>query len=139
MTGEHRRQNVQIEIELGREALEETRLLLDGGKCKGALSRLYYALFHHLRALLFTLGLEPKTHEGLGHLFGYHFIKPGIFPSSSAKLFYRLQKYREKADYEPTFVVTGLDVSEEMAEVEKFLADLEVYIEQSEETREKNE
>ncbi len=124
MTGKNKRQNIQIEIELGSEAIEETRLLLDGRKYKGAISRLYYALFHHLRALLFTLGLEPKTHEGLGHLFGYHFIRPGIFPSPCAKLFYRLQKYREKADYEPTFIMTESDVREEMAEVEALIADL---------------
>lgn len=30
-----------------------------------------------IKALLYTQGLEPKNHEGLEHLFGLHFVKPG--------------------------------------------------------------
>jgi uncharacterized protein (UPF0332 family) len=46
-------------------ALAEARLLLEAGAREGASSRLYYAAFHAVRALLTLQGRHAKTHSGL--------------------------------------------------------------------------
>ena len=40
-----------------------------------AATRSDYACFHAVRALLYSEGYEPKTHEGAQHLFNRHFVK----------------------------------------------------------------
>ncbi|WP_420536147.1 HEPN domain-containing protein [Dictyoglomus turgidum] len=39
-------------------------MLFENGLIKDAISRLYYYTLHMVRALLFTKGFEPKSHEG---------------------------------------------------------------------------
>ncbi|MDQ7826492.1 MAG: hypothetical protein RDV48_27060 [Candidatus Eremiobacteraeota bacterium] len=48
--------------------------------------------FHHVKALLFSKGLESKTQEGTSHLFNLHFVKKGILPAACGRLLSRLQK-----------------------------------------------
>lgn len=95
---------------------------------RSAMSRTYYGLFHHIKALLYTLGLEPKRHEGLEHMFGLHFVKAGKVDVKSAKLLARLQKYREQSDYGLVTIFTKEDVEQELAEVNTFLQDIQEYL-----------
>lgn len=122
------RQNVQLEKEAGQEALEAAKTLVEKGLYRSAMSRLYYGLFHHIKALLYTRGLEPKSHEGLEHLFGLHFVKAGKVDASGAKLLARLQKYRERSDYGLVTVFNKEDVTEEMKEVDRFLKSIQGYL-----------
>lgn len=64
-----------------------------------ALSQLYYAVFHATRALLFTQGLEPRSHRGLRALFRDHFVRTGEFASDDSLFLDRLAQEREDADY----------------------------------------
>lgn len=128
MTLEEIRQNIQLEMEAGNEALEAARSLVEKGLYRSAMSRAYYALFHHIKALLYTQGLEPKSHEELEHLFGLHFVKSGKVDIKSAKLLARLQKYRERSDYGLVTVFTKEDLEQELKEVEEFLADIQRYL-----------
>ncbi|MEW6681317.1 MAG: HEPN domain-containing protein [Nitrospirota bacterium] len=128
MSAEDRRQNVRLEQEAGTEALSAARALVEKGLYRSAMSRAYYALFHHVRALLYTQGLEPRTHEGLEHLFGLHWVKPGKVDAASAKLLARLQKYREQSDYGTVTIFTKDDVEQELREVERFIATAQPYL-----------
>ncbi len=121
MTPADIRQSVLLEIEAGLEALKAARALVEEGLYRSAMSRAYYALFHHVKALLYTQGFEPRSHEGLEHLFGLHFVKSGRVDPSSAKLLARLQKYREQSDYGLVTAFTRKDVEQELAEIDLFL------------------
>ena len=101
---------------------------MEKGLYRSAISRTYYGLFHYIRALLYTQGLEPKSHEGLEHLFGLHFVKAGRVDSGSAKLLARLQKYREQSDYGLVTVFTKGDVEQELSEVERFVQSIQGYL-----------
>lgn len=81
------------------------------GPPRGGVSRLYYAVFHCVRALLMGKGLEPKTHEGALRLLGLHFVKPGTISTQVSHIFARLMKYREEADYNASYAVTKDDYS----------------------------
>jgi len=125
---EERIQKIQLEIEAGNESLDAVKTLMEKGLYRSAISRTYYGLFHYIRALLYTQGLEPKSHEGLEHLFGLHFVKAGRVDSGSAKLLARLQKYREQSDYGLVTVFTKGDVEQELSEVERFVQSIQGYL-----------
>jgi uncharacterized protein (UPF0332 family) len=62
-----------------------------------------------VRALLLTEGLEPKSHEGALRLFGLYFVKKGLFEARDSYIFSKLMKYREEADYNPSYTFTSED------------------------------
>jgi uncharacterized protein (UPF0332 family) len=74
-----------------------------------------------------TLGLEAKSHEGAPRLLSLHFIKPGRLDPEASHLFSRLMKYREEADYNPSYIFTADDVNnlrEETAALAARIAEL---------------
>jgi uncharacterized protein (UPF0332 family) len=72
---ENKKKNMDEELSHAHESLKAARILIDAKFFREAVPKLYYALFHALRALLFTEGLEPKTHEGVSHYFNVHFVR----------------------------------------------------------------
>lgn len=52
------------ELDTAATALREAAALLDAGFVLGAISRLYYAVFHGARAALLVHGRHSKTHKG---------------------------------------------------------------------------
>lgn len=112
MTEENKKENIKNELDRALKAMDAATLLFDEGFLSDAVSRLYYSLLHSIRALLLTKGLEPKSHEGVLRVFGLHFIKEGIFEPKDSHIFARLMKYREEADYNPSYVFTRDDFIE---------------------------
>src|SRR3972149_1338446 len=128
MTVEERRQSIQLEMEAGHEAVDAAKSLVEKDLYRSAMSRAYYGLFHYIKALLYTQGLEPKSDEELEHLFGFHFVKAGKVDIKSAKLLARLQKYCERSDYGLVSVFSTEDVEEELTEVEHFINSIQGYL-----------
>ncbi len=109
MMEENKRVNIQDELAKASEIMQEAELLYNNGFVGGAVSRLYYSLFHTIRALLLAKGLEPRSHEGTLRLFSFHFVKEGIFETRYSHIFSKLMKYREEADYNPSYLFTRED------------------------------
>lgn len=61
---------------------------------------------------MLSKGLEPKSHESALRLLGMHFVKTGILAPSQSHVFARLMKYRQEADYNPSYIFTKEDVEE---------------------------
>jgi hypothetical protein len=64
-----------------------------------ALSRAYYAAYHAAQALLLTVGLSPRSHEGTLSLFGLHFVKAGRMDAAHARALRLIKEDRENGDY----------------------------------------
>lgn len=109
MTEANKKDNIREELHRARECFRGAEVLNTNGLFADAISRLYYYVFHAVRALLLAKGLEPKTHEGALRLFSMHFVKAGSFEPESAHVFSRLMKYRGEADYNPSYIFTGQD------------------------------
>lgn len=118
MNDENRRRNIREELDRAEEARASAILLADSGHLADAISRLYYWVFHTVRALLLTESLEPRTHEGMLRLFSLHFVKEGPLDSECAHILSRLMKYRQEADYNPSYVFTAEDFEEFRREAE---------------------
>ena len=69
MKEENKRENIKEELSRADESLHAARILIDAKLFRESIPKLYYTLFHTLRALLFTKGLEPRSHGGVNHYF----------------------------------------------------------------------
>ncbi len=99
MTAENVRTNVAAELARADEALRAASVLLREGLYNDSISDAYYATFHAVRALLFTLGEEPRSHRGALHLFNLHFVRTGKFEARHLSAFAQAQYDRTSADY----------------------------------------
>ena len=122
MTEENKRENIKNELDRASKAMDAAVLLFENDFLNDAISKLYYFLLYNIRALLLTEGLEPKSHEGLLRLLGLHFVKKGIFETKASHIFAKLMKYREEADYNPSYVFSRGDFVEFRKEAE-YLSD----------------
>src|SRR5687767_5783286 len=64
MTADVRR-DVEAELSHADDALRAAEALLKLSIPNEAAGRIYYAVFHAARALLFSIGIAPKSHESL--------------------------------------------------------------------------
>lgn len=124
----NKRENIREEIERSVEAMRAAQLLYENGLLRDAVSKLYYSLLYRVRALLLTEGLEPRSHEGALRLFGLHFVKAGIFEPKDSHLFSKLMKYREEADYNPSYRFTKEDYLEFRGEAEGLAQKINAYL-----------
>lgn len=121
MTGENREGNARAELERAETCLQEARHLQEAALPYGAASRAYYVVFHAARALLFSLGLEPKSHGGVVNLLGEHFVRPGHLAPELARLLSRMHADRHDADYFVQAVFTPAEGAKALADAERFL------------------
>jgi uncharacterized protein (UPF0332 family) len=120
VTEENRRDAIAKELRHAKLARDAARLLVDASLYNDALSRLYYALFHTLVALLLTEGVEPRRHRRLPHLLGTHF--PSLLGAADIALVTRAATYRDLADYERTWEATAEIVAEACVSVDSLIA-----------------
>ena len=99
MTEGGRRAAAADELRRAAEELVGAEALLRAELPRIAETRIYFAVFHALRACLYRANLEPRTHEGVLALFGLHFVKTGRFERSFGVFAGKLQKFRLEADY----------------------------------------
>ncbi|MEW5813828.1 MAG: HEPN domain-containing protein [Spirochaetota bacterium] len=128
MTEKNIRLAVSEEVNRAAEAKKAADLLYDNGLITDAVSKLYYYLLYHIRGLLLTKDLEPKSHESALRLFGLHFVKPGIFEPQASHIFSRLMKFREEADYNPSYTFTKEDYIQFREEAASLTALVEMYL-----------
>ena len=86
------------------------------------MSRAYYGAFHYARALLLTVGEEPRSHGGLSRLLQANFVRPGRLAPEVAGLLSRLMSVRQEADYTAEYVFTAAMASEEVGDAARFVA-----------------
>lgn len=128
MSPENIKKNIKEEIERTGELKRAYTVLAENGLYKDAVTKLYYYLLYHIRALLLTKGLEPKSHEGALRLFSLHFVKEGKFKSKGAHTFSKLMKFREEADYTSSYQFTKEDFDELKVETEDLCDTIKGYL-----------
>jgi uncharacterized protein (UPF0332 family) len=104
MNEEDRKQYVLQRIETAYEALNSATHSTDGGFLSAATSRLYYAAFYTVKALLVFNGIQTKTHAATLGQFSQHFLKTGIIDKKYVKLLSELFDNRQEGDYEERVV-----------------------------------
>lgn len=115
MTRDNARANGAAEIARARVSLKAAEVLAREGLHADAVSDAYYAAFHAVRALLFSIGEEPRTHAGVVHLFNVRFVRTGKIDPRHLSALSRAQHDRTTADYGASSVLTAQDAAEQIA------------------------
>lgn len=100
MNEEDKKQYVLHRIEAAYEAVNSAAHSADGGFLSAATSRLYYAAFYAVKALLVFNDIQTKTHAATLGQFSQHFVKTGLIDKKYVKLLYELFDNRQEGDYE---------------------------------------
>jgi uncharacterized protein (UPF0332 family) len=111
---ENIQRNAEAELRRADEALRASTVLLREALYNDAISDAYYACFHAIRALLFTLGQEPRSHRGALHLFNVHFVQTGKVSATHLSALARAQYDRQSADYGATRCFSEAEANEEL-------------------------
>ena len=93
---EERRTIVGMEIEKSRRTFAEVEILRQAGLWNNIATRLFYAAFHAVTALLISEGYPAGSHQGTVIQFHQHFIKTGILPKAMAHSIHRCKLYVKK-------------------------------------------
>jgi hypothetical protein len=133
MNDKNAQDNIREEIERASEALKASDILFNHRLISDAVSKLYYYLLYHIRALLMTKNLEPRSHEGALRLFSLHFVKSGIFETKASHILSKMMKLREEADYNPSYSFTEEDFTEFRQDVVHVADKIKAYLEKTEE------
>lgn len=120
MNDDHRK-DVEAGVRRGDEAFESAEILLAASKHADAVSRAYYAVFHHARAMLLTVGDDARPHGDLARLLQRDLVRSGQLDPDVARLFSRLQKYGQDADYIAEFVFTANAAREQIESARRFV------------------
>ena len=110
MTKEELDAVVELRIAKAYRAYEEAKGVVSLKYWETIANRLYYAAYNAVSALLISNGDTAQTHSGVRHIFGLKFIKTGILPPETGRLYHRLFSLRQTGDYDDTYDVAAEDV-----------------------------
>jgi len=116
---------VAYRLQEAREVLEETQILQAQHKHRGAMNRVYYAMFYAVLALLASRGLSSTKHSGAISLFHREFVKPGTIPVEIAKFLDIAFDLRNKCDYRDFIMPERERVDELLVAAETFVTEVE--------------
>ena len=88
------------------------------------LSKIYYAAFYGVSALLINMKLNPKTHGGAKALFHKEFISTGLIELKFGKLYDMLLAKRFEADYDDFAFIDGERMQPLLNETEEFISEI---------------
>ena len=91
---------VQQRLAHAREGVAEAELLAGAGHWRASVSRLYYACFYAVSALLVQHGLGASKHTGVLALFNRNFVKPGTVSRELGRFYNDLFENRQQSDYD---------------------------------------
>ena len=112
---------VAYRMKRAREAIDEAKILFDGGHINSYISRLYYACFYAVSALLLMKDISTSKHGYLRSLMHREFVKTGQIPKELGKHFDLLFNNRLKGDYADFASFKAEDVSGWLKETQTFV------------------
>ena len=112
------------------EALDEAMLLFKGGHNPGTVSKLYYACFYAVTALLYTSGFVGHKHSGVISAFHQNWIKTGRLPKEMGDFFSAMFDRRLKGDYKDEIEFTTADVETWFEETRQFVGAIKSYLDE---------
>ncbi|MDF9829068.1 HEPN domain-containing protein [Parabacteroides sp. PF5-6] len=128
LTNEDREAIVSYRIENAHKELKALQILIDNELWNNAMSRLYYACFYAVSALLISYGIETQTHRGVRSMLALHFIKDGKIAVEWNIFYTRLLENRHIGDYEDFFDFDKSTVMEAYQKAIEFIEIIEPLI-----------
>lgn len=125
---DNRKELMQYRLEMAKERLHSSEILLKDGSYKDSIGRSYYAMFTSVRALLAMEGQDFSKHAGVIAYFQKEFVKNGKFDKKYSKYISQAFQIRNNTDYADFFIVSMQDAKEQYDKAKEFLEVIEKYI-----------
>ena len=119
---------MQYRLEMAKERLHSSEILLKDGSYRDSIGRSYYAMFTSVRALLAMEGQDFSKHAGVIAYFQKEFVKTGKFDKKYSKYISQAFQIRNNTDYADFFIVSMQDAKEQYDKAKEFLEVIEKYI-----------
>jgi len=116
-------------LEKAVERLRVAEKLFGDGDYEDAVSRAYYAMYHAARAVLSTLGVFPKSHEGVVSEFGRKFVLAGVFPKELGKDLADAKAARETYEYSVAVSVGKSEAEAILLNAQRFVNAMKKHLE----------
>jgi uncharacterized protein (UPF0332 family) len=112
---------IRYRVSRAGEAVEEARVLAGTQHWNACVSRLYYACFYAVSALLSLHDLASSKHSGVRSFFNRHFVKTGVIPKETAQIYNSLFERRQEGDDDVFVRFTETDAKSWLKEAEFFV------------------
>lgn len=112
---------ISYKLQKAGQSLKEARLLIDNNMPDTAVSRMYYASFYAVNALLVSNDFNPKTHSGAKSLFNKEFILTHKLQERFSDFYSFLMAKRFEADYDDFVFINEKTVEKMLAETIEFV------------------
>ncbi len=112
---------IDYKLKRADDAVRAAEVLLKEGLWLDCLSKIYYAAFYAVNALLINMELNPKTHSGTKSLFHKEFILKETIDKKFGFLYDTLLAKRFEADYENFALIDEKEVPEYLQRVKEFI------------------
>lgn len=125
---DNREDLMRYRMEMAKERLRSSRVLLDAGNYKDSIGRSYYAMFTAVRALLAMEGQDFSKHAGVISFFQKEYVKSGKFDKKYSKYISQAFQIRNNSDYADFFLVSLKDAKEQYEKAMEFLDAVEAFL-----------
>ena len=125
---ENKKELVRYRLEMARERLHSSEVLLQNRSYKDSIGRSYYAMFCAVRALLAVDGQDFSKHAGVISYFQKEYIKTGKLDKRFSKYISQAFQIRNNTDYADFFLVSKQDAEEQYEKAKEFLESIERYL-----------
>jgi uncharacterized protein (UPF0332 family) len=108
-----------------KETLPEADMLIKNGYFNAAVSRLYYACYYAVTALLLKNDIFAQTHQGVKQMFSLHFIVTGKICNKYSQFYAQIFNDRMSGDYDDFLLYDFEKVSALRSLVDEFVQIIE--------------
>jgi uncharacterized protein (UPF0332 family) len=119
---------IQMMLKKAYEKLKTAEMDYDAGRYDDSVSRVYYAVFHSISAVLLAKGLHYSSHNQTIGAFNKEFIHPDIFPKQFSKYIQKLFNDRQIGDYDFENLIGADTAKEDVAVAKQMIEACERYL-----------
>ena len=128
MTREERIELSSARLDKAYQMLTAGRIMLQYEDYASACNRLYYAVFHAMRAVLALDEIDEHKHSHLISEFRRRYLKTNILDRSLSDTIGSSFQIRNESDYEDNWIISKSDVIEQEQKVTDFLIAIEEHV-----------
>jgi uncharacterized protein (UPF0332 family) len=119
---------INLRVAQAEESLAEARLLIEKQMCRGAMDRVYFAMFYCACALLATREFGPSRDGNIAAKFHREFIKTGLIPPEVGLRFKRATELHQHVGLGAETPPACERMRELFADAESFLTTTKLFL-----------
>ena len=124
LTDEQRRDIVRYRMENAQKMLSEVESHRENGFYNTAVNRMYYACYYAATAMLISMGIEVKSHDGVRLNLGKYVVMEGWLSPDLGRFYSRLFSKRSTGDYDDFINHTLITVDELLPQAQQLISTL---------------